>query len=224
MESLLTQAITRQKKIVPLVIQYFSKTEGILSKLIRVDSLKDETSETVSKYCIDTLKNLNIPLSKCVAFCGNSTNTNFCGMNRNGTNNIFHKLKVEIGKDIEGIGCPAHILHNTVSTAADRLSTDVEAVVVKIFNYFSIYTIKTGKLKDFCEFVNVTYKSLQSHSRTRWVSLMPAVERILQLWEALKSYFLTEGKPPKILFNFLSDPMSEAYFWFIYNQLGEFNR
>jgi hypothetical protein len=125
--------------------------------------------KTVSKYCIDTLKNLNIPLSKCVAFCGDNTNINFGGVNCNGTSNIFHKLKVEIGKDIEGIGCPAHILHNTVSTAADRLSTDVEAIAVKIFNYFSIYTIRTEKLKDFCEFVNITYKSLQSHSRTRWV-------------------------------------------------------
>jgi hypothetical protein len=57
------------EEIFPLVIQYFSKTERIVSKLIRIDSLKDETSETVSKYCIDTLKNLNIPLSKCVAFC-----------------------------------------------------------------------------------------------------------------------------------------------------------
>jgi hypothetical protein len=47
----------KAEKIFPLVIQYFSKTEGIVSKLIRVDSLKVETSETVSKYCIDTLKN-----------------------------------------------------------------------------------------------------------------------------------------------------------------------
>jgi hypothetical protein len=46
----------------------------------------------------------------------------------------------------------------------------------------------------------------------------------LQLWEALKSYFLTEEKPPKILFNFFSDSISEAYFWFIYNQLGVFNK
>jgi hypothetical protein len=68
-------------------------------------------------------------------------------MNRNGTNNIFHKLKVEIGKDMEGTGCPAHILHNTVSTAADRLSTDVEAIVVKIFNYFSIYVSLVFKFR-----------------------------------------------------------------------------
>jgi hypothetical protein len=46
----------KAEKIFPLVIKYFSKTEGIVSKLICVDSLKDEISETVSKYCIDTLK------------------------------------------------------------------------------------------------------------------------------------------------------------------------
>jgi hypothetical protein len=53
---------------------------------------------------------------------------------------------------------------------------------------------------------------------------MPAVERILQLWEDLNFYFLTEEKPPKILLNFFSDPMSEAYFWFIYNQMGVLNK
>lgn len=35
-----------------------------------------------------------------------------------------------------GIGCPAHILHNTASTSADVLSVDVESVVLKIYKYF----------------------------------------------------------------------------------------
>lgn len=35
---------------------------------------------------------------------------------------------------VEGIGCPAQVLHNTQSTAADVLTVDVETIVVKIFN------------------------------------------------------------------------------------------
>jgi hypothetical protein len=37
----------KAEKKFPMVIQYFSKTEGIISNLILVDSLKGETSETV---------------------------------------------------------------------------------------------------------------------------------------------------------------------------------
>jgi hypothetical protein len=65
---------------------------------------------------------------------------NFGGLGRLGKNNTFTKLKAHLGNDIEGIGCPAHILHNTIQTAADQLSCDVEQIVMKIFGHFSIYS------------------------------------------------------------------------------------
>jgi hypothetical protein len=92
-------------------------------------------------------------------------------------NAVFHKIKEDLEKPIEGIGCPAHILHNTFSRASGILSVDVEVIVLKIFNYFEIYTIRTEKLKEFCSFVDINHQTLLSHLRTRWLSLMPAVER-----------------------------------------------
>jgi len=61
-----------------------------------MSSLKNETSETISQYCIDTLNNLKIPLKKCIAFCTDNANTNFGGIHRKGQNNIFFKLKEAI--------------------------------------------------------------------------------------------------------------------------------
>lgn len=214
----------KAEKIFPLIIQYFKEDSGITSKIIKISSLKDETSDTITNYCLTSLTDANLPLDKCSSFCGDNTNTNFGGVNRRGVNNIFHKLEDVLKKELEGIGCPAHILHNTVSCAADVLAVDVETIVVKLFNYFSIYTIRTEELKSFCEFVGITYKQLLYHSRTRWVSLMPAVERILNLWEALKSYFLSQEKSPKLLVDFFSNSLSEAYLWFLHNQLSLFHR
>lgn len=214
----------KAEKIFPLLVQYFKEEEGITSKIIKVSSLKDETSDTITSYCLTGLAEVNLPLEKCSSFCGDNTNTNFGGVNRKGKNNIFQKLKDSLGKAVEGIGCPAHILHNTVSSASDVLSVDVETVVVKMFNYFSIYTIRTNQLKTFCEYVDVNYRSLLYHSRTRWVSLMPAVERILQLWDPLKSYFLEQEKVPKIIVHFFKNTLSEAYLWFLHNQLSLFHQ
>jgi len=176
----------KAEKMFSLILQYFTEDDGIQHKLLKFDSLKNET---ISKYCIDTLRQLQIPLDKLIAFCGDNTNTNFGGLQRRGQCNVFHKIKEDLGRPIEGIGCPAHILHNTISSASGILSIDVEVIVLKIFNYFVIYTVRTEKLKEFCSIVDINYQTLLSHSRTRWLSLMPAVERILKLWTPLKIFF-----------------------------------
>ncbi|CAG5005597.1 unnamed protein product [Parnassius apollo] len=122
------------EKLFPLLIQYFTEKEGLQIKLLKIDSLPNETSDTITSFCIKSLQDQNIPVQNIVAFSGDNTNTNFGGRDRYGVNNVFFKLKEILSKDIEGIGCPAHILHNTASTAADVMSIDVESIVLKIFN------------------------------------------------------------------------------------------
>lgn len=65
-------------------------------------------------------------------------NTNFGGIDRKGQNNIFFKLKESIQNELEEVGCSAHILHNTIYTAANTFSFDAEIIIFKIFGYFSI--------------------------------------------------------------------------------------
>ncbi|KAL4104068.1 hypothetical protein QTP88_019381 [Uroleucon formosanum] len=133
-----------------------------------------------------------IPLDKLITFCGDNTNTNFGGLQRQGKCNVFYKIKEDLGKSIEGIGCPAHILHNTISSASGLLSVDIE--------------------------------NLLSHSRTRWLSLLPAVEIILKLWMPLKHFFDTEEKVPKIISDFFKSPISEIYFLFLHSNLNLFEK
>jgi hypothetical protein len=207
----------KAEKIFPLVIQYFTRN-GIQVKLLKLGNLHGETSSIISNFCTQTLKDEKLDLKKCVAFCGDNANVNFGGLRRLGKNNVFAKLKEDLGTDIEGIGCPAHILNNALQTSADQLSCDIDQIVFKIFSYFSIYTVRTERLKEFCEFVNVEYRTLLSYSKTRWLSLLPAVERILKLFDALKSFFLSEEKAPKTLLDFFNNSLSEAYLWFIHSE------
>ena len=50
---------------------------------------------------------------------------------------VFTKLIEHLNQKIIGIGCAAHILHNTIQTASDLLPVDVE----KMYSYFSIYIL-----------------------------------------------------------------------------------
>jgi hypothetical protein len=83
-------------------------------------------------------------------------------------------------------------LHNALQTSADVLPTDVEAIVNKIFQYFHIYTVRVEELKEFCDVVDVEYKQILGSVKTRWLSLQPAIARVITMFPALKSNFLSQ--------------------------------
>lgn len=76
----------------------------------------------------------------------------------------------------------------TMEQISNQLPIDLDSLILKIYNFFSIYTIRTESLKEFCDFVCIEYRSLLYHSKTRWLSLYPAINRILQMFPALKSF------------------------------------
>lgn len=43
------------------------------------------------------------------------------------------------------------------------------------------------------------------HSKTHWLPLFPAVQRILEMYTGLKSYFLSMEKSPNVLKKFFED-------------------
>jgi len=47
---------------------------------------------------------------------------------------------------------------------------------------------------EFCVFCDIEYKEVIMHGSTRWLSLQKAVDRNLQLYKSLKSYFLSNRK------------------------------
>lgn len=111
-------------------------------------SLKNETSDTISELLINTMKSFKIS-DKCIAFGADNTNTNFGGVNRKPGENIFTKLIEELGRDIFGVGCAAHISNNSIHYAMDFLDVDIDTIMFKIYKHFSIYTVRVESLKDF---------------------------------------------------------------------------
>lgn len=213
-------------KIFPILVQYFdvkSGGRGIQTKVVELKSTPNERAETIASYIADTLKCRGIH-DKCVAYAGDNTNTNFGGIGRGTGNNVFTHLKTKLNKSLVGVGCPAHVLHNCVQHGVDvGLAVDVDAIIQKIFNYFSIYTVRTESLKEFCEFAEIQYRQLLGHSKTRWLSLFPCVTRLIEMYPALKSYFLSQEQIPKCLKTFFEDELSEARLWFVHSLMSVFH-
>ena len=81
--------------------------------------------------------------------------------------------------------------------ACDRMNFDVEATVVKIYSHFYLYTVRVTQLKKICNEAGEQYHQLLGYAKTRFFALHSAIGSILQVFEALKSYFLQLNKPPK---------------------------
>lgn len=208
-------------KLFPTMVRYFNIKSGVNIKILDLVSLPGETSTMICNSIISILKKHNLS-NKLVAYCADNANTNFGGAARKGTNNIFAKLNEELQQKLIGVGCAAHIIHNAIQHAADLLPVDIENIIIKMYGHFYIYTVRVNTLKEFCDDVEVEYRQLLGFSKTRWLALMPAIERILKMYKPLKAYFLSMEKCPVGLYNFFNKNCSELWLKFLHNQASVF--
>ena len=136
---------------------------------------------------------------------------------------IYTKLKSELKTNLFGIGCAAHIVNNTLHSAADCLPLDIESFLVKIHSYFYMYTVRVEELKDFCKYESVEYHTILGYCKTRWLSMLPAIERIIVMFKPLKAYFLPQRMCPAILRDFFNNEAAEFRLHFVQKQAAIFN-
>jgi hypothetical protein len=143
-------------------------------KTLEFTNLSGESSAQLTEHIIRVLEEGKL-IDKVVSLSADNTYANFGAAEIIGKNNVFERLRNKLKRDIIDVGCAAQIVHNGVQTAADCLPVDIEITVCKIYQHFHIYTVRVQTLKDFCEFIGVEYKNILAHTKTRWLSLMPAV-------------------------------------------------
>ncbi|KAL4147793.1 hypothetical protein QTP88_002142 [Uroleucon formosanum] len=116
-------------KLVPVIVRYFSPTTGVRNKILEFSNLPGETADLIHNQIIKVLNNFNLT-EKIISYSADNTNTNFGGLQRKGKNNVFIKLKETLNREILGMGCYAHIIHNSIQCASDCLPIDIESIII----------------------------------------------------------------------------------------------
>lgn len=210
----------KNRKLFPICIQYFSKSEGLTNKIIDFYENPDESANGMFEAVQKSLGQLGLSLLKVSSLNADNTNANF------GKNHSLYTNLQSANPNILKANCHAHILHNCFKHSLGNLDLDVENLVLKIYAHFSQSAKRREELQDFCLFVESTYKELLRHVVTRWLSMGPCIERLLVNWQGLCSYFLSAqeacSKQLKNILNIFPDSIEvplkiEIYLLFIHN-------
>ena len=100
-----------------------------------------------------------------------------------------HKRLMEDNPNVKKSNCLAHLIHNASDAAVNKLNCDVVGFVSKTYGHFNKSPARVQELKSFFEFVDCEWSRLLLHLTTRFLSLLPAIDRTIVNWDALRSYF-----------------------------------
>lgn len=222
-------------KTFPYAVQYFDSKKGICQKLLDFYEDADETSLDIFQCLKKITADADLSINQISAYSADNASVNY-GIH----NSVYQKLKME-NEHVFKANCYCHIINNCVKFALKGLEPDVESIVMKIYSEFSSSALKTKKLKECFEFAQIEFKELLRHVPTRWLSLLPAIDRLVYSWPAVKYYFLEKGPnhSHRVLWEFISEgcdvdinndeeckkeSLNDCYLFFLSNILPEFTK
>lgn len=119
-------------KLTPTV-RYFILHDAVNVKLLYFKEVLSETNDISPYHIFEDIQKYSLE-SKIFSLCADNNNTNF-GVLIGECMECFSKKQQTLERAILGIGCSAHIVHNTVQTACTILLVDVQAITVKLCNF-----------------------------------------------------------------------------------------
>ena len=198
-------------KMFPLVVRYFLKEDGIQTKVLNFFNSSSEASQDIANCLISKLQTADLDLKNVNSFGADNANVNF-GRHQS----VFTELR-KVNPDIIDMGCICHMISNSFKNGIKMLKFDLEYIVIKIYSEFSSHTKRKHELMEFYEFCDVEYSEMLRHVSTRWLSLLPAVDRLYKNFAPIKAYFNSKSSNHTVLLSFLNNELAEAYLGLISN-------
>lgn len=171
------------------VVRYSSKEEKtIKDAYFGLLPVVDTTANSLFQCISNAFNELNIPFQK-----------NMIGFAADGASNMMgvnHSVSTLLKNEVPGIfimKCICHSFALCASYACSKLPRGVEGLAREVYNYFQNSAKRCDVLREFQAFVNVKPHKILHPAQTRWLSLLPVVQRLLEQWDALRLYFTGEA-------------------------------
>lgn len=216
-------SVTKQLGV---VIKYLNEERNeIVSTFLGLQQLTSANARSIVDALISLINDLKLDIRKLMGI-GTDNASVMVGIN----NGVFQILKEEYNLPHLVLNrCVCHSIQLAVSHASqETIPRNIEFLVREIYNWFCLSPSRQDAYKEIYETINVGEKPLKilKMCATRWISIEPAVTRILSQWDELKLHFQMSQTPENcytatLLHSMLQDERNKLYLIYLKSVLNE---
>ena len=217
--------ISCEKQLCVLVRYCSEISRRIVTAFLGMIPLRSRSAEAIFQGISEFLSANNLPIENCIGLATDGCNV-MCGR----SNSVITKFKV-INTNFIHIKCICHSLQLCSSYALKTLPRNVEFMVSETYNWFSHSVARQQKYKELYGKINVGEEPLKilKMCDTRWLSIAPCVQRILDQFNVLKLHFclskdVERNYTAELLYQMYNDIANKLYLTFLHPVLIDINR
>ena len=153
----------------------------------------------VADALMEKLQNDDVPVEKMLTLIRDGPNVN---------KTIFRAIEAKIKakeSTFDGLvdlgSCSLHTVHNSIGNALEHQFEEISQLCVDLHSFFKYSAAHHKDYKSVQLELDLAIENFQLHTEVRWLSLKPAIERILEQYEAICKFITDLAKqganPPK---------------------------
>ena len=179
------------RKQMDVLVRYWSEAKGeVVVQFLKAIMFGHAKGDTVSKAILDALQEAGyqVPLSKLLSLGSDGPN-----VNKTIWSNINEELKVQgLPGLLPFIPCNMHVVHNSFREGLKLYGQSSEQLAIDLFYFFKRSPCKREDFLDVEQELGFDEELFIRHVQCRWLTLIPALKRIVKNFEPLSEYFLKE--------------------------------
>ena len=189
---------TQVKKQMDLTLRYWSPThKEVWITYYTSLFFGHAEGEKVAVKMYEQLVSDGIPVAKLVTLVQDGPNVN---------KTIFRKMDELIRHDnpeftglVDLGSCSIHTIHNTFGKGLEKCGKEIEQLCMDLHALFKYSAARHEDLREVQIEMDLDLTNFLQHTVVRWLSIEPAVKRILEQWEAVTQFVTDLAKDPKKL-------------------------
>lgn len=212
-----------------LLVKYFDESLGkITTRFFKSVTVGHAKAKNLTQKILDCINEDFIPQTNLLMVMSDSPN-----VMRGQRSGVITQLKQLMPHLIDIGGCTLHHVSNAAKYASEEFGETIEEFVQDLFYFFRNHPSVVEDLEYYQKIMEIEEHKILRYVETRWLSLIPVADRILEQLPALKSLFenlfVTNkylAKQPRFerILKALRDPSTELYLSFLKHGLQVFEK
>ena len=172
-------------KYFPFIIRHWDDTGRVVPTFVDMPVCNQATAANIFGALDECAQRYKLRWERCCSYAGDNATVN-SGIR----NSIMSRIK-EKQPDVYSAGCSCHLSNLAAEKGGRVLSISISDLLIDLYYHFDKSCKHKDELQKFQDFCNEKVRKVIKHVTTRWLSLGHCIERLLQMWDSLYSYFIT---------------------------------